>query len=367
MPEYVLTGRDHHGRVVTEIVDADLADDAVRLFQEDGHTDITLHTDDNAALFHKPSQVRKVFSPRDYIGYRTRGRVGCTLFLIRKLYVQTWWMAVLAALVLAGRSWFGMEWGVLDYTAVVLLVFPILMAVFAELTSKAVPYRRVMKAVRDARWADVARHMRRVRLPLPPFERPFREAQALAGLGRLDEALDHFRPLADDPAVPPYMYWTLKALLYQTSREREKALECLARAAELAPANAMAQIAHGLSLLNVRGDVRQARVRLAQARAHALSDVSTPLLWFAEGVLAFKEGRPAEAIPLLESTIRSLSPFTRGNPEVAVIIAKVRANLALAHAANGDHEAARRAYRQAEPILVRHDALELARCREVLG
>ena len=61
---------------------------------------------------------------------------------------------------------------------------------------------RVVTAVRDARWADVGRHIRRVRLPLPPFERPFREAQALAGMGRLDEALDHFRPVADDPAVP---------------------------------------------------------------------------------------------------------------------------------------------------------------------
>ena len=367
MPEYILTGRNPRGRVVTDIVVADSADDAVRAFEEDGHADVTLHTDDITALFHTPSQVYKVITPREYIGYRTRGRLGCTLFFIRKMYVRMWWTDLLVALFLATRVWFGMEWGFLDSLAATVLLLPIPMAVFAELTSAAVPYRRVMAAVRDARWADAGRHLRRVKLPLPAFERPFREAQVLAGLGRLDEALDHFRPVADDPAVPQYVYWTHKAILYHTAREREKALECMARAAVLAPANGLVQLGYALNLLGVRGDVRPVRERLAQARAHALSDFSTPVLWFAEGALALKERRPADAVPLLESALRALLPFSRGNPELEVLIARVRGQLALAYAANGDHDAAVREYRKAEPLLARHDALELARCREVLG
>jgi Flp pilus assembly protein TadD len=50
-----------------------------------------------------------------------------------------------------------------------------------------------------------------------------------------------------------------------------------------------------------------------------------------------------------------------------VLIARIRANLALALAAAGDPDAARSEYRKAEPLLARHDAPELARCREVLG
>ena len=366
MPEYILTGRTRRGRTVTDIVVADSADEAVRLFGDE-HTDVVLHTDDNAARFLTPSKSRKVFTPREYLGYRTRGRLGCTLFMIRKLYSQSWWAYVLCAMALGGRWWLGTDWGFLDWVAAGFLVFPVVFAVYAELTSKALPYRRVLKAVLRGRWEDVARHIRRVRLPLPPFERPFREAQALAGLGRLDEALDHLRPVADDPAVPPHMYWTYKGLLYQTAREREKALECVGRAAELAPDNPVVQIDYALALLTVRNDVPKARERLAVARQHALSDVSTPLCEFAEGVLALKDRRPADAVGLLESAARGLSPFTGGNPAIGIIIAKIRANLALAHAADGDHEAARRAYRKAEPILAAHDALELARCREVLG
>jgi hypothetical protein len=120
-------------------------------------------------------------------------------------------------------------------------------------------------------------------------------------------------------------------------------------------------------LLTVRNDVAKARELLTGARQHALSDVSTPLCEYAEGVLALKDRRPAEAVPLLESAAVGLRPFTAGNPAIGLIIARIQANLALAHAAIGNHEAARRAYRKAAPILGPHDALELARCREVLG
>jgi hypothetical protein len=80
-----------------------------------------------------------------------------------------------------------------------------------------------------------------------------------------------------------------------------------------------------------------------------------------------KEHRPADAVELLERARKSLWPFTRGNPAVAVVIARIDAHLALAHAALGDHDAALKAYRRAEPVLAPHDALELAKCREVLG
>jgi tetratricopeptide (TPR) repeat protein len=367
MPEYILTGRNDRGRVATEIVEAASADEAVRAFADRGHADVVLHTDDNVAPFQHPSRVCKTFTPREYLGYRTRGRVGCALFLTRKLYARTWWADVLCLAFLAYRRSIGAEWGFLDYLPAAALVLPVFLAVYAELTSKAIPYRRVLKAVRDGLWEDVPRHLRRVRGPLPPFERPFREAQALAGVGRLDEALDHFRPVADDPAVPPHLYWTYRALIFMAARERDKAVSCLARAAELAPTNALTQVDFALALLTVRGDVRQSRERINQARQHALSDVSTPLCRFAEGVLALQEGRASEAVALLEAAAKGLSPFTGGNPAIGIIVARLRGHLALAYAALGDHDAARRAYRKAEPILRAHDALELARCREVLG
>ena len=367
MAEYILTGRNERGRTITDIVEAESADEAFQLFADHGHVDVVLHTDDNVAHFIKPSAVRKTFTPREFLGYRTRGRVDCALFLARKLYTQSWFVYVLCLGIVVWRRWTEVEWGFFDSLPVAMLFFPLVFAAYAELTSKAAPYRRVLRAVLRGRWEDIPRHLRRVRIQLPPFERPFREAQALAGSGRLDEGLDHFRPVADDPAVPPHLYWSYKALIFQTARERQKALECNARAAELAPTNPIAQIEYALGLLTVKGDTRQARERLTIARKHALSDVGVLFLLFAEGVLAIEERHANDAVPLLQAAAKGLRPFTGGNPAVGTIIARIQANLALAHAAAGDLEAARRAYRKAEPILAAHDALELARCREVLG
>ncbi|HEX3147189.1 MAG TPA: hypothetical protein VHR66_03850 [Gemmataceae bacterium] len=235
MAEYILTGRNRRGRKVTEIVDADSADEAVRIFEHEGYSEVQLHTDDNAAPFQNPSKMRKSFTPREYLGYRTRSRLGCMLFLIRKMYTQAWPVYLICAAAFVYRRCIEAEWGLFDSLPLAFLSFPMIFAVYAELMSKAIPYRRMLKAVLKARWEEVPRHLRRVHFQLPPFERPFREAQALAGLGRLDEALDHFRPVADDPAVPPNLYWTYKALIFQTARERAKALECVGRAAELAP------------------------------------------------------------------------------------------------------------------------------------
>jgi tetratricopeptide (TPR) repeat protein len=98
-----------------------------------------------------------------------------------------------------------------------------------------------------------------------------------------------------------------------------------------------------------------------------MSDVSTPFYRFAEGVLALKEKRSAAAIELLQSAATGLTPFTGGNPAIWMVIARIHANLALAHALAGDHDTALQFYRLAEPILTPHDTLELARCRDVLG
>src|SRR5262245_7683839 len=121
MLEYILTGRNDRQRVVTEIVEAESADEAVRTFTDHGHTDVVLHTDDNAARFVTPSKVRKVFTPREYLGYRTRGRVGCALFLIRKLYAQAWWAYLVCVALIAYRQWMGEPWGVFDTLATAFL------------------------------------------------------------------------------------------------------------------------------------------------------------------------------------------------------------------------------------------------------
>jgi hypothetical protein len=367
-PEFILSGRNRRGRTVTEIVEAETADDAVRIFEEAGHMDIVLHTDENVARFIRPSQARSFFTPREYLGYRTRGRVACAAFLAWKVYTKTWFLDIPCLVFLVARWTVGAEWGFLDAMALFVLLCPIVFAVYGELTSPAAAFKRVLHAVAWAQWDRVPRLLMRVRrLELPPFERPLRENQALAAQGRLAEALERFEFVADDPRVPIHLYWTLRATICWTGRERKQSLESFERAAQLAPHNPVTLIEYAIALLTVNRDIRQARDLLDRAAKHPLSDASMPARWFAEGVLALEQGFATEALMRIQEAIRFLRPFTRANPTALVALARMRAYLALALAAAGDMTAAERAWRQAQPILVRHEPPEFARCRELLG
>src|SRR5215831_3288686 len=93
--EYLISGRNGRGRRVTEIVQAVSADEAVRLFEERGRTDVVLHTDDVIAPFFRPSKLRKHFRPSECVRLRTAGPVAYVAIVSLSLYRQMWTVCVL--------------------------------------------------------------------------------------------------------------------------------------------------------------------------------------------------------------------------------------------------------------------------------
>jgi hypothetical protein len=104
---------------------------------------------------------------------------------------------------------------------------------------------------------------------------------------------------------------------------------------------------------------------LERVRCHALSDVVVAVLANVEGMLAVEEGHAHEAIGRLEQSLNGFK--TIRTPVVGTVNAQTHGYLALAHAVCGDHEAAARHFRLAEPRLraLRQDDL-LARCRQTI-
>jgi tetratricopeptide (TPR) repeat protein len=200
------------------------------------------------------------------------------------------------------------------------------------------------------------------------FDYHLQRAQALAGLGRLPEALREFDRVTDLPDVPPFLYWLHQSLIYLAAGERDRMLDVLGRAHEAAPAASAVTILLAHNLVVIRRDVREARRLLAEARRHVTSDVLAPYVQSLEGVLALEEGRPEDAVAHLTTAVGLHRPFARANPILLAQEARMRARLALAHAAAGDPVAARDQFRRVRSILLAHREDELVRrCEEAIG
>ncbi len=255
----------------------------------------------------------------------------CGTIGLRKLFVGQWrWWLAFAAMVAIGRL-LGFPLRLLEYALIGIVAIPVALVVVAPLFAVALrKFYRLQEDVSWARWQAVLDRLPSLRTKLPPAEYAFRYAQALAGLGRLDEALDSVRPLGDGRQMPLWLYWGRVSELYATAQARDEQIACMKRAVEFAPENPTVILDLALALLRHRRDAERSR-------------------------------------RLLEESYAKAEPFERACPLISMFLAEIHAYLALALAASGDRAAARRHYDLAEPRLraLRRDEL-LVRLREAL-
>ncbi len=366
MPEYIVSGRDPRGRKVTEWFEAASADEAVRSFHELGFTDVVLHIDDVGALSLRREKIGKQFTARDYLAMRRGG--GGYLFWVLKFYQLSWKTTAILLALLAFRHYEGGEWTTWDGVLLVLAGAPFLVAAWIKFGGKAKGYRRMMESRSWGRWSEMLDRLGPLEGKLPPEEFAFRRAQALAGLGRFDEAEALVAHLADGKTIPEWHFWSRMTEVYGVAGLRDRVVESLETAARLAPNNATVRIDLALAVIRYHRDTRRGRALLDEARSHAISDLAAPLYRAAEGQLALELKDPGRAAELLAEAIRSLSYYRPGNPYIGLVTDRLRAYLAMAYAAAGDRAAAERQFRRAEPRL-RALAMDdlLGRCRQAVG
>src|SRR5579863_9429515 len=117
MAEYLVSGVTPAGRRVTEWIDADSADLAVKTLRDQGYEQIVLHTDDLAARYLNEGKNRHESSinPREWADLKYVGQLGWFFFLLRKLYMQAcnWlWCLVLPLAVLFYRRYLDCPWDI---------------------------------------------------------------------------------------------------------------------------------------------------------------------------------------------------------------------------------------------------------------
>jgi tetratricopeptide (TPR) repeat protein len=366
MGEYIFTGRNPRGKKVTECIDAESADDAVRLLSERGYLEIVLHTEDVGALYARSKQFVPYVSPREFVRYRSMTEWGYFIYMVAKLYRTSWLVELAAVAFLLFRWKLGWPFGSLDILALVILVFPPVFALGALIGRSRRRYERLVDAACWARWEEVLRLLPRLPRGVSAHEKVFRKATALAGLGRMDEALEAVKPLATDGEIPEWLYWGRLSTVYRAAHDREQALACMEHAASLAPDNATILVDLALALLRDKRDVARAAEIVQRVKSHALSDTAVLFMQAAEGILSLEKGNCHEARQLLEQARAGLSTLTTA--ATGPFLDRLHAYLCLAEVGVGNYASARRHLAQATP---RFKALGeedlLARCEKALG
>src|SRR5262245_7321238 len=368
MPKYMLTGKNAGGRAVTEVVPATTADAAVDRFKARGFTDVVVHSDEVIGHLFKPEVLGDHLSPKDYLALGRVSRAGFIWRVIAQMYRSQWWLFLVVVALFVGRRVLEAPWGVIDYVAVLFLFSPVIIVVLAELFSPSRKFERAMAYGSWAEWEEMLAALPACRAMVPAPQYAFFEAKALAGLGRLDEALERVRPFADDRNTPAWLYWGQLADVFVTAKMPDRVIECGEKALEAAPVNVTVLLDLAMSLLRYRRDAAAARPLLERAREHAISDLIAPFLVMAEGILALEERRPERARPLLEESLRLAIPLRHTTAMMGSAIDRIHTYLCLACAANGDLPAAEAHFRTAEPRLRAFAADDLIeRCEAALG
>lgn len=367
MPNYLLSGTDDRGRHRTELVSAPTADDAARRLRDRGYSDVTLHSDEVTGHLFRP-ELLKHLTPRDYLAIGRVSRGQFVAWMILRLYRSQWWLFLAVVALVVGRRALDVRWEALDTMAVAFLFFPPVLVLLGELLSPGRKVERAMSYNAWGRWAEMLAALPALRRVIPPVQYAFYEAKALAGLGRLDEALETVRPFADDPETPAWLYWGHLADVFHTAKLGDRAVECGAKAVEHAPDNPTVLLDLAMTRLRYQRDTVRARELLDRVRRHEVSDVLRPFLRMAEGVLALEEKRPDAARDLLEESVRRAEPLRHSTPLMGMAIDRIHMYLALAYAATGDSANAEAHYRVAEPRLKAFHADDLIdRCESALG
>lgn len=185
------------------------------------------------------SRIREVFSAKERVQLRSLRGLPYVLFMFRKRVRKDWpFYAGLVVLLI--------RWIVVGHLARIeialgaaILAYFIWLAVCFFLPGPAEHHDALLEAVAWGRWNNVLEILKdqELRLQLiPPFELAIRKAQAFAGLGQLDSAIDCLRPFERAPNIPAWMYQAALAEIYSVARADHKAIESLEAASQFGSA-----------------------------------------------------------------------------------------------------------------------------------
>jgi tetratricopeptide (TPR) repeat protein len=367
MSEYFVTGTDGAGRRVTERIQATSVDDAVQIARARGMSDVVLHDDDIMAALSKPDPSGEVFTPKESL-IAGRGSYFARVVMLSCKAIKTdWWTYAVLGVLFAARRAFQYSFNWIDWIVLAYAAHPFFVFAFTSARRPSKGYDALLELELHARWQDLLERLPQVEPQLPPHEVRRLRSRALAGLGRMDQALREMQPLQTSGEIPEWLYWSLISDLYGGAHDYTHAIQTAEYALQLAPKNPTLMLSLAGIVLPFTGEVARAEQLLRDAQEHAMSELLQFAVAQIAGMIAVERRQPEQAVALLNQSQRELRQLPQ-NPLLEAARAKNSFYLALAYNQLGQHDRALHEFRLAAPCLRAHQLTELLdRARQEIG
>jgi tetratricopeptide (TPR) repeat protein len=355
------------GETFTSRVEAKSAADAWEQLQKNGYSEIevlddeysAIKLDDNASVqrLKMSAKVELSLRQQDTLG----GRILWSLRQSRNVMI---WLPLLLGFVYYLFNKESTSTDVAIYGSL-LLVY---LAWFVWATIPSVLYWQAQEASAWYRWGEVERWMqwlarwkRWFNIPFSEHELLFRTATAMAGQGRLDEALRLVEGLAENTELAPGFYQTRLASLFFAAKNYTRAAQLQQEARTINP-SASATIDLAFTMAKWIGDYQTARELLDEIDIEKINPLAKIFVFYARGIVAIDLKEYDVASRFLEDAL-TLGKNHFGTPLMKTVMAGALAYHGLGLAGLGRLSDAKRFFDLAKPLLEAcQDTQLLAQC-----
>jgi len=355
MPTFLWTGKTASGLEEVERVTADTPEAARKILEDRGWTDLRQQTTEIHEFAKQQVEAsgdpdrRPNLTPKQELAFIKGTAPGIWGNWLNSLRESITTILILSACLIWAayrhRTLFVITSGGL--LVVVVFLFPVLHLWFSQ-TKNA--FHKLHSARNWRRWDEVLKCLdqmqkahRSTKIGIGEAEMARYRALALAGLGRVEEAVDGFSDAAKTAKMPEWLFHVHLATIYATAKQYDQGLAMYRLALAEATDKSVVWIDMGIFLVERFHNVEEAKHLLAQAEAAQLSELARNYLPNLRGKIAYREKDYAAAESHMRETLAGYEKQPANKYyifEPAVLICK--GYLAVSCAAQGKKDEARK-------------------------
>jgi tetratricopeptide (TPR) repeat protein len=375
MSKYVWTAKNKSGQKVFKEVEAQTAEESRAILVEAGYSELVLKGDEIMAAVQEgfPSTIN-VLGQAVKVTTEQRLKYLDTPMLtfwgaVREGISQSKLICVLLPL-LAAYSGYREHWGFALLWIIGLLAW---IAFLVCVSLPLVYYRKLIMASDWYRWSEVLSLVSTLQsmgrfsfIKVPATEMTRNRAKALAGMGRLDEALAEYKQCEGRADCPTWLYNQFVGSLYTTAKQYDKGIESsLLSIGEKPTPTAWADLANRYA--RYKRDPVKAREAMAEADKSPMVEQVKPFRIRCLGIIAYLEGDYLTAKGHLETAIDMLEK-AKGRPYRDGHLSVARAYLCCVLAKLGDLQGAKNCLALSREYLVATEETDLlTECCKLVG